>query len=84
MSLSVSVAYLAHDRQTWLKFEIAEGATVEDAILRSGILAQAPEIDLSVHKTGIFGRIVPLSEPLCDGDRVEIYRPATARPPKRA
>jgi putative ubiquitin-RnfH superfamily antitoxin RatB of RatAB toxin-antitoxin module len=80
MVLHVGVAYAAPTRQTWLKLDVPDGSTVQDAIERSGILAQFPEIDLSAQKVGIFGRIAPLSAPLSEGDRVEIYRPITADP----
>lgn len=80
MPLAVGVAYATSARQAWLRLELPEGATVGEAIAKSGILAQFPEIDLDAQKVGIFGKIVRLDAPLADGDRVEIYRPITADP----
>ncbi len=51
-----------------------------DAIERSGILAQFPEIDLDTQKVGVFGKVLALETKLEDGDRVEIYRPLIADP----
>ncbi|MBF0215253.1 MAG: RnfH family protein, partial [Magnetococcales bacterium] len=36
-----------------------------------------------VNKIGIFSKLVPLDQKLNDGDRVEIYRPAMGKPPKK-
>lgn len=54
--------------------------TVEEAIRRSGIMDQCPEIDLAVNKVGIFGKAATLDAKLYPGDRVEIYRPLIADP----
>lgn len=78
--MKVSVAYGLAKRQAWLTVEVPEGASIRDAILQSGILAQFPEIDLDHQKVGIFGKVVSLEARLEDGDRVEIYRPLVADP----
>jgi putative ubiquitin-RnfH superfamily antitoxin RatB of RatAB toxin-antitoxin module len=71
----VGVAYAKPTVQVWKNVDVPETATAQDAINRSGLLAQFPEIDLAVNKIGIFGQICPLEKPLKEGDRVEIYRP---------
>ena len=78
--MHVGVAYADKFKQTWLKLDVPDGSTVEDAIHRSGLLAQFPEIDLNRNRVGIFGKLVKLDTPLADGNRVEIYRPITADP----
>lgn len=78
--MNIQVVYANPARQFWVYVNVPEGATVRDAILRSDVLRQFPEIDLETQKLGIFGRIVPLDSPLADGDRVEIYRPLVADP----
>jgi putative ubiquitin-RnfH superfamily antitoxin RatB of RatAB toxin-antitoxin module len=60
--------------------EMPDGCTIEEAIHRSGVLNQFPDIDLKTPKVGIFGRIAKLNKVLEEGDRVEIYRPITADP----
>jgi uncharacterized protein len=78
--MHVGVAYTDKFKQTWLKLDVPDGSTVREAIDRSGLLNQFPEIDLDQNKVGIFGKIVPLTTQLSDGNRVEIYRPITADP----
>jgi putative ubiquitin-RnfH superfamily antitoxin RatB of RatAB toxin-antitoxin module len=78
--IHVEVAYALRDRQSLNTVEMEDGGTVREAILRSGVLAAFPGIDLERAKVGIFGRLVSLGTPVRDGDRVEIYRPLTAEP----
>lgn len=78
--MKIGIAYALAKRQVWLTTEVPEGATLREAIERSGLLLQFPEIDLEQHKVGIFGKVVPLDSTLEDGDRVEIYRPLIADP----
>ncbi len=78
--MKVSVAYARPDRQSWLHLEVPEGTTVRQAIERSGILVEFPEIDLESQKVGVFGRVVKLDDPVAEGNRVEIYRPIVADP----
>lgn len=78
--IPIEVAYALPERQTLLRLDVPEGTTAEEAIRRSGILDQHPEIDLGVNKIGIFAKLVPGSRVLRAGDRVEIYRPLIADP----
>lgn len=78
--MKVEVAYARPDVQVILEVDVPEGATVEEAIRRSGILERFPEIDLSSQKVGVFAKVAPLSQPLREWDRVEIYRPLIADP----
>ena len=85
--MQIAVAYSEPAQQLWLRIEVAEDATVEEAIVKSGILRQFPHIDLIEQKVGIFGKLVKLDGPLNAGDRIEIYRAITADPktvPRRA
>jgi len=83
MTLHIQIGCATPQKQMLVSCAIAEGATVEAAILRSQILKHFPEIDLTQHKVGVFGKVVSLSQVLAEGDRVEIYRPL-ARDPKKA
>jgi len=78
--MHIGVSYADKFKQTWLKLDVPEGSTVRDAILRSGLLEQFPEISLGQNPVGIFGKLVKLDTPLEEGNRVEIYRPITADP----
>lgn len=78
--LLVEVAYALRDEQELIALEIEEGASVREAIERSGILRHYPGIELARGRVGIFGRQVEFDALLQDGDRVEIYRPLVADP----
>lgn len=79
-TITVEVAYARVDVQVILPVEVAEGATVAEALRLSGILEDFPEIDLAVQKIGVFGKLVNGTQTLRAGDRVEIYRPLVADP----
>jgi putative ubiquitin-RnfH superfamily antitoxin RatB of RatAB toxin-antitoxin module len=79
MRLIVEVVYATNNLQLVTEVQVERGATVEDGIMLSGILDKTDEIDLAVNKVGIHGVIKPLTATLSDGDRIEIYRPVTAK-----
>lgn len=73
--LRVEVAYSPASRQVdVVAVELPEGATVLHALRASRVLERHPEIDFSVNRVGVWGRVVSLSEPLKAADRIEIYR----------
>lgn len=78
--MNIGIAYASSRKQIWLKLQVPDGSTVMQAIEKSGILEQFPEIDLEAQKVGIFGKLTKLDSILEDGNRVEIYRPITADP----
>lgn len=78
--ITVEVVYARADEQALIPLQAESGLTVREAIERSGILQQFPEVDLNRNRVGIFGRIANLDQILEDGERVEIYRPLIADP----
>ncbi|OYY92662.1 MAG: RnfH family protein [Hydrogenophilales bacterium 28-61-23] len=78
--MQVAVAYAEPTQQIWLRIEVPEDATVEQAIVKSGLLRQFPDLDLTERAVGIFGKLVKLDAGLNPGDRVEIYRAIIADP----
>ncbi len=76
----VEVAYALPKEQLIIPIKVTEGITAEQAIKSSGIMAKYPEIDLTVNKIGIFGKLIKLDTPLRHLDRVEIYRLLIADP----
>jgi putative ubiquitin-RnfH superfamily antitoxin RatB of RatAB toxin-antitoxin module len=76
----VEVAYATPVRQEVIEVSVRPGATLEQVIRASGLLARFPEIDLTRQRVGIFGEIARLQDAVHDGDRVEIYRPLLADP----
>ncbi|MEI6065946.1 MAG: RnfH family protein [Methylococcaceae bacterium] len=73
--MDVEVAYANPEQQVIVALNMPAGATVEQAIQASGVLSRFPEIDATNLKTGIFGSVCKLGQPLRQADRVEIYRP---------
>lgn len=78
--MQIGVTYSEPGQQLWLNIEVPDTATVREAIERSGLLKQFPNIDLEAQKVGIFGRLVKPDAALRAGDRIEIYRPITCDP----
>ncbi len=78
--MNVGVAYADKFKQIWLKLDVPDGSTVREAIDRSGILNQFPDIDLEKQKVGIFGKLTKLDSRVNEGERIEVYREITADP----
>jgi len=78
--IRVEVVYAASDTQIIRQLSVEQDASIEQAIQRSGILEEFPEIDLAVNRVGIFAVLARLSDKVSDGDRIEIYRPLIADP----
>lgn len=78
--IHVEVVYALHDRQKAVNVQLPAGACVRDAIERSGLLAEFPDIDLTKNKLGIWNKLAKPDAVLRDKDRVEIYRPLIADP----
>ena len=76
----MEVVYALRDRASAVRVHVEAGATLREAIARSGILRQHPEIDLKRDCVGVFGQLRGLDEPVQAGDRVEIYRALPADP----
>ncbi|PPE70920.1 RnfH family protein [Caldimonas thermodepolymerans] len=80
-TLRVEVAYVPQGgAPDIVALELAPGSTILHAVRASGVLGRHPEIDLATQRVGIWGKVKPLSQPLRDRDRVEIYRPLTVDP----
>ncbi|MGL5969806.1 MAG: RnfH family protein [Kluyvera sp.] len=79
-NIAVEVVYALPQKQYLQRVTLEEGATIEQAILASGLLALRDDIDLDKNKVGIYSRPAKLKDIVHDGDRVEIYRPLIADP----
>ncbi len=86
MSLKVSVALALPGRQEVLELELAEGATVGDAIAAAALAQRFPGLDVAALEVGVWSRPCDRSTIVRDGDRVELYRPlqADAKAERRA
>jgi putative ubiquitin-RnfH superfamily antitoxin RatB of RatAB toxin-antitoxin module len=81
--VELTVAYAGAPAPVVIALEVPPGTTLREAIERSGVLAQCPEIDLARCGVGVFGQTRGLDEPVASGDRVEIYRPLLQDPKER-
>lgn len=81
---SVEVVFALPSR-TWREsVDLKQGQTVGDAVRASGLDAVCKrETGQPPAGYGIFGRKVRATEPLIDGQRVEIYRPLVIDPRAR-
>ena len=77
---TVKVIYATLLDQQCVNVDLADGATIHDAIDASGLLQKYPEIDLSINKVGIYNQVKKLDDTVSAGDRVEIYRELIANP----
>jgi hypothetical protein len=78
--ISVTVAAALPGLQEVVELELADGATVAEALARSGLVARFPRIDFAAARVGIWSRPCRRDTALRDGDRVEIYRDLKADP----
>ena len=78
--LEIEIVYGLADRQVLKNMTVAEGTTVREAALQSGLEVEFPELDLQQAPLGIFGKAVKDETVLCDGDRSEVYRPLLIDP----
>lgn len=78
--MNVKVVYAKPERAIVLSVELPAGATVKDALDKSGILSRCPDIDLAVNKVGVWGKVAELDAVLEPDSRVEVYRAITCDP----
>lgn len=78
--LRVRVVYALPHRQVVVDLTLQQGATVGEAVAKSQLQQHYPQIASEPLNCAIFGRGVPLSALLQDGDRVEILRPLLVDP----
>jgi hypothetical protein len=72
---------LALAEAPWLvEVELETGATVAEAIARSGLRERHPGIVVDDEHVGIWNRKATLATPLREHDRVEIHRDLVADP----
>ncbi|QTL34407.1 MULTISPECIES: RnfH family protein [Pseudoalteromonas] len=78
--IQVEVVFALPEKATTVSVDVAEGTSVEQVVLQSGILERCPEIDPTNLSLGVWNRTVKLNHVVRAGDRVEVYRPLIADP----
>ena len=77
--MNVTVIWAAPGVQDLIPVTLPPGATVADAVARSGVMERYA-LDESRVAFAVFGRRAAAGATLVDGDRVEITRPLVADP----
>ena len=72
--LNIEIVYGLPDKQVLKTMRVAEGTTIRQAALQSGLENEFPDLDLYSAKLGIFGKIAKDDTILRDKDRIEVYR----------
>lgn len=78
--LRVEVAAAWPDRQLVIEVELPAGATVMQAIERSGVQQRCPDLEIDPDRIGIFSERCRPDRVVREGDRIEIYRPLKVDP----
>lgn len=78
--IKISLCYASGPNPLLRALEVDAGTTIGEAIELSGMLQDAPEINLVTMPVGIYGKKKTLDTVLQARDRVEIYRPLIVDP----
>ena len=79
-TLRIEVVH-ALPRRSWrVQVMLPPGACVADALAMARLEQQVPGLEIDPAHLAVFGRLVKPSDPLHDGDRVEVLRPLLADP----
>lgn len=73
--MKISVAHARGAKGSWYHLDLPEPVTAEEALRASPVFEHYPDLDLKVHRIGIFGKACKPDTELKAGDRVEIYLP---------
>ena len=81
MALTLSIVYSAQARAVLeISMQVEQGTTAGQAIQQSGIVQQIHDSLLQALELGVWGKKVHSSHVVCEGDRIELYRPLTVDP----
>lgn len=83
--LAVEVAYALPSKQRIVALRVPEGTTARQAVALAdlpSLFPELPEETFAQATLGIFGKALrdPDTQPLREGDRVEVYRPLAIDP----
>ena len=78
-SFKVQVIYALPEGVQMAQVSVAAGATIADALDKSGLVEPA-DLERLRLKVAIFGRLKSISQVLVAGDRIEVLRALVAEP----
>jgi putative ubiquitin-RnfH superfamily antitoxin RatB of RatAB toxin-antitoxin module len=73
--MKFSIAHARGAQGTWFDVDMPEPVTIAEALISSTLFEQYPDLDLTRHKVGIYGKSCSPDTQVKAGDRVEIYLP---------
>jgi len=76
----VEIVFALPDRQLLKSVRVACGESVADVVAKSGLREDFPEFEIDSLALGIWGREADRTQPVKEGDRIEIYRPLEMDP----
>lgn len=79
-NIRVEVVCAFTDAQALVELSLHDGATVADAIAKSGLQQRFADAAIGSLQAGIWGHPVDRNQRVKNGDRVEIYRPLLRDP----
>lgn len=79
-ALKVQICFATPDVVSVTEIFVSSGIRLLEAVTKSQIGLQHPDINFAMCKFGIFGKLKSPDTLLRDGDRVEIYRALVADP----
>ena len=77
--MKVSVVWATPTIQDVVEVDVPAGATIADALARSGLVAQYG-LDAAAIGVAVFGRRASVQTALAEGDRIELTRPLEVDP----
>ncbi len=78
--MHVEIVYALPAQQHRAHLELEDGACVADALSAVNRLAPFSELALDEITVGVYGKVVPRTQVLYHGDRLELYRPLLTDP----
>lgn len=78
--MKVEVVYATKDQQSLVEVELPAGSSIAQAIKKSALLSQYDELVLEDLKVGVFSKLKSIDDVVCEGQRIEIYRPLEIGP----
>jgi putative ubiquitin-RnfH superfamily antitoxin RatB of RatAB toxin-antitoxin module len=73
--LEVTIVHALATRQELVSLRVAPGCTIAEAVVQSEILGVMTQTEAVSLDLGVFGERRSAGDLVCQGDRIEIYRP---------
>lgn len=80
MEIEIEVVCALPARRRVVRLTVPAGTTLRQAVERSAIFRDFPELDPGRCRYGVYGQVRDPDTPLAAGERVEIYRPLPVDP----